>query len=227
MGLQHLGRALVIAPHPDDEILGCGGTMARMVEEGLDVQVAVVTTGRPPAFAEDGVAQVQAEMRKAHALIGVSRTHMLGLPAAALDTVPASELNGALARVVSEVRPDTLFVPFLGDIHTDHQLAFLGAMVAARPRNLDGPTRILAYETLSETNWYAAPLTSPFVPTVHVDIAATLEKKLAAFACFESQVKAFPDERSFRTIEALARLRGSTVYSEAAEAFVLVRAIER
>ncbi|KPH65957.1 PIG-L deacetylase family protein [Novosphingobium aerophilum] len=227
MALQHYGKVLVIAPHPDDEILGCGGTMARMVEEGLDVQVAVITSGRPPAFAADGVARVQAEMRSAHAHIGVSRTHMLDFPAASLDIVPAAELNAAFCRIVRDVQPDTLFVPFLGDIHQDHQLAFLASMVAARPRDRQVPTRVLCYETLSETNWYAAPMTPPFVPNVHIDISGTLQRKLDAFAMFESQVRPFPDERSLITIEALARLRGSTVYCEAAEGFILVRAIER
>ncbi|MFK4873904.1 PIG-L deacetylase family protein [Novosphingobium sp. ZW T3_23] len=227
MPLDHYGTVLVVAPHPDDEILGCGGTMARMAQAGMDVQVVVVTSGRPPAFSEEGVARVQAEMRRAHAHIGVSQVHMLDFPAASLDIVPAAELNAELGRVVRAVRPDTLLVPFLGDIHQDHQLAFLAAMVAARPRDRTVPTRVLAYETLSETNWYAAPLTPPFVPNVHIDIAGTLQRKLEAFAMFESQVRDFPDERSLITIEALARLRGSTVFSEAAEGFVLVRAIER
>lgn len=226
-GLRHYGKVLVIAPHPDDEVLGCGGTMARMAEEGLDVQVAVITSGKPPQFSEEQVAQVQGEMRRAHAHLGVSQVHMLGLPAAALDTLPAADLNAAIGQVVREVRPDTLFLPFLGDIHTDHQLAFLGAMVAARPRDRRGPTRVLCYETLSETNWYAAPMTPAFVPNVHIDISATLARKLEAFAMFESQVKAFPDERSLVTIESLARLRGSSVFAEAAEGFMLVRAIER
>lgn len=226
-GLQHYGKVLVVAPHPDDEVLGCGGTMARMAEEGLDVQVAVVTSGRPPQFSEESVAQVQAEMKRAHAHLGVSQVHMLGLPAAALDTMAAAELNAAVGQLVREVRPDSLFLPFLGDIHADHQLAFLAAMVAARPRDRRVPSRILCYETLSETNWYAAPMTPAFVPNVHIDIAGTLARKLEAFAMFESQVKPFPDERSITTIEALARLRGSTVFSEAAEAFMLVRMIER
>lgn len=227
MGLRHYGKVLVIAPHPDDEVLGCGGTMARMADEGMDVQVAVVTSGRPPQFSEESVLQVQAEMRRAHAHLGVSQVHMLGLPAAALDTMAAADLNAAIGQVVREVRPDTLFLPFLGDIHADHQLAFLAAMVAARPRDRRVPSRILCYETLSETNWYAAPMTPAFVPNVHIDIAGTLARKLEAFGMFESQVKAFPDERSLMTIEALARLRGSCVFAEAAEAFMLVRAIER
>ncbi len=227
MGLAHFGRVLVIAPHPDDEILGCGGTMARLVEEGHVVEACLVTRGRPPAFDEAGVAQVLAEMERAHAHIGVARTHRLDFPAARLDTLASWQINQAIGEVVETVAPDTLFLPFVGDIHLDHQLAFLGAMVAARPRHARVPARILCYETLSETNWLAPPVTPAFVPNCFVDIASTLARKLEAFALFESQVKDFPDERSLKVIESLATMRGGTVFAKAAEAFVVVRQIER
>ncbi|MCJ1960693.1 PIG-L deacetylase family protein [Novosphingobium mangrovi (ex Hu et al. 2023)] len=226
MSLAHFGKVLVVAPHPDDEILGCGGTMARLVQEGHEVEVCLVTRGRPPAFDEEGVARVMAEMEQAHAHLGVSRVHRLDFPAARLDTVPAWQINRAIGEVVEEVAPDTLFLPFVGDIHLDHQIAFLGAMVAARPRNAGVPKRILCYETLSETNWLAAPVTPAFVPNCYIDIGATLQRKLDAFALFESQLKPFPDERSLKTIESLAVVRGSTVFAQAAEAFVVVRQIE-
>ncbi|MFB0612644.1 PIG-L deacetylase family protein [Aurantiacibacter poecillastricola] len=225
--LAQMGRVLVIAPHPDDEILGCGGTMARLLAAGHEVHVVVATTGRPPAFSAESVAKVQGEMKAAHAFLGVTQTHVIDLPAAALDTVPAATVNAEIGRIVDEVKPDTLFVPFYGDVHGDHQLVFTAALVAARPRHAHAPANILAYETLSETNWYAAPVTPAFVPTVYIDIAQTLETKLDAFRQFESQVRPFPEERSVEAIEALARFRGSTVYCEAAEAFVNVRQILR
>ena len=116
-------------------------------------------------------------------------------------------------------------MPFPGDIHRDHQLVFEAAMVAARPAGPVYPLRILAYETLSETNWNAPFLTPAFTPNVFIDIAETLETKLAAFAAFASQVRAFPAERSVEALSALARLRGATVHRAAAEAFVLVREV--
>nr|WP_214197427.1 PIG-L deacetylase family protein [Novosphingobium profundi] len=226
MTLSHFGRVLVVAPHPDDEILGCGGTIARLAEEGHEVDVCLVTRGHPPDFAEDAVLRVIAEMERAHAHIGVTRTHRLDLPAARLDTVPAWRINQAIGEVVEALAPDTLFLPFVGDIHLDHQLAFLGAMVAARPRREHVPVRILCYETLSETNWLAPPITPAFVPNCFIDIAGTLARKLEAFAMFESQVKEFPDERSLKVIESLAVVRGANVFAKAAEAFVIVRQIE-
>ena len=124
-----------------------------------------------------------------------------------------------------ELAPDTLFIPFLGDIHRDHRLIFTAALVAARPRNRQVPTRIYAYETLSETNWAAPGVTEAFIPNVFLDISETLERKLEAFSRFKSQVKATPDERSLKTIRALATVRGSTAFLDAAEAFMMIREV--
>jgi N-acetylglucosamine malate deacetylase 1 len=104
-------------------------------------------------------------------------------------------------------------------------LVFQAALVAARPRHDHAPLRVYAYETLSETNWYAPGVTPTFAPNVYVDVDTTIETKIAAFACFASQVKSFPDERSFEAIRALAAVRGATVHRRAAEAFMLIRQI--
>lgn len=225
--LSHFGRVLIIAPHPDDEILGCGGTMARLADGGGEVVVAIVTTGRPPAFTPDRTALVEREMRQAHEILGVCDCRFLGLPAAGLDTVPAADLNAKFQELIADVRPDTLLLPFVGDIHADHQLCFLAAMVAARPRHAKAPSLIMCYETLSETNWYAAPTTPAFVPNAFVDVSATLDRKLRAFATMESQLRPFPEERSIEALSALATFRGATVHLHAAEAFMIVRQICR
>lgn len=219
------GHVLAIAPHPDDEILGCGGTLARIVDEGGDVTIAVATTGREPGFAAEQVQQVQQEMKRAHQIIGVTDTRLLGLPAAELDTLPAKECNAPFAALVEDLAPDTLLLPFVGDIHIDHQLTFLAAMVAARPRHSGAPRQILCYETVSETNWYAAPTTPAFVPNFFVDISKTLDRKIEAFEAFASQVRPFPEERSIETLRALAAVRGSCVHLRAAEAFMHIRTI--
>jgi LmbE family N-acetylglucosaminyl deacetylase len=223
--LDRAGRTLVIAPHPDDEVLGCGGTIARLAGSGNDVHVAVVTRGRAPRFSADDVTQVRSEALAAHTLLGVAGTHWLDLPAAELDTVPHIDLNRALDGVIRAVAPDTLFLPFAGDIHLDHHLVFRSGLVAARPRAATYPTLILAYETLSETNWSTPCLGPSFAPNVSIDITETLEGKLAAFGCYASQQTAFPHERSVETLRALATLRGATVHRRAAEAFVLIREV--
>ena len=219
-------RVLVIAPHPDDEVLGVGGTIARLTHEGHDVLVTIVTHGDPSMFVPAFIDQGRQEALEAHRLLGVRDTIFLkGFPAALLDTIPHSRLNEALGKVLHDVEPELLFIPFNGDVHLDHRLVFESALVAARPNSTQPVRAIYAYETLSETNWNAAPLTPGFLPNTYFDISAFLEVKLEAMRIFQTQLKSFPHERSLEAIQALARLRGATVGLEAAEAFVLIRAV--
>ena len=217
---------LIVAPHPDDEVLGVGGTIARFAHEGHDVFVTIVTHGDPSMFDPIFIEQGRQEALEAHRLLGVRDTIFLeGFPAALLDTVPHSQLNEALGKVLHDVEPELLFIPFNGDVHLDHRLVFESALVAARPNSTQQVQAIYAYETLSETNWNAALLTPGFLPNTYFDISAFLEVKLEAMNIYQTQLKPFPHERSLETIRALARLRGATVGFEAAEAFVLIRSV--
>lgn len=219
------GRTLVVAPHPDDEVLGAGGTIARLADEGQEVWVCVVTTGAPPLFDAAFVQQIRAEAAEAHAILGVHETRYLDQPAAGLSETPHAVLNAAIGALVREVEPQTLLVPFVGDIHMDHQLIALSSLVAARPHAGAFPVRVLAYETLSETNWNAPYLAPGFTPNTFVDIADTLPRKLDAMRCYRSQLRPAPDERSLEALSALATLRGATVHRHAAEGFVHLRGI--
>ena len=221
--LEVFGRTLVVAPHPDDETLGAGGTIARLAKAGHQVTVAVVTTGQPPDYSASDVAKVRHEAEQAHAILGVRQTLWLDLPAARLVETPRRALNAALQKVIAQTEPTTMLLPFVGDVHIDHQLTFEAGMVAARPHQAAYPATILAYETLSETNWNAPYLTPGFLPNVFIDITDTLELKLAAMRTYGSQLRASPHERSIEALKALATLRGATVHRPAAEAFVLVR----
>ena len=221
-----MSKVLVIAPHPDDEVLGVGGTIARLAYEGHDVFVAIVTHGDPSMFDPAFIAQGRKEALEAHRLLGVRDAIFLeGFPAALLDTIPHARLNEALQKVLHNVEPEILFIPFYGDVHLDHRLIFESALVAARPNRTQQVQVIYAYETLSETNWNAAPLTPGFLPNTYFDISAFLEVKLQAMSIYQTQLKPFPHERSLEAIRALARLRGATVGFEAAEAFMLIRSV--
>jgi len=219
------GRTLVVAPHPDDEVLGAGGTIARLASEGEEVFVAIVTEGKPPSFDPAQTARIQAEAAEAHRALGVKETVWLRLPAAQLAETAHAIVNGALLELVRRLSPQTVLVPFVGDMHMDHQLTFTSALVACRPHQAEFPKLILAYETLSETNWNAPYLSPGFLPNVFVDITGHLEAKLEAMQLFASQLRQPPHERSIATLRALATLRGATVMTHAAEAFVLVRQV--
>ena len=218
-------NVLVLAPHADDEVLGCGGTIARHVSEGDSVVIVVATRGLPELFSDEYMEQVRGEARKAHAVLGVAETRFLEFPAPVLDTVPRYKIAGAIAKVIRDAQPRTLYIPHHGDIHSDHLHLHHAALVAARPLATCPVRKILAYETVSETEWAPPHSDAPFFPTCFIDISEHLEKKLEAMACFESQVQQPPDARSLRTLEALARVRGATIARDAAEAFVLIREI--
>ena len=218
-----MNRVLVVAPHPDDEVLGVGGTILRHLAEGDEVHVMICTRGEESRFGLEQVERVQAEARAVHEFLSLTGSHFLDLPAARLDTLPGSDLNEAIRNVLSEVKPDVLYVPHVGDVHRDHQLIFQAAMVGSRPPGDHYPRRILAYETVSETDWYAAPMTPPFVPNVYIDISSFLDRKLEAFLKYASQVRPAPDQRSVESLRALATTRGHTMGFQYAEAFMLVR----
>ena len=217
---------LVIATHPDDEVLGCGGAILRHASRGDRVDVVVVTRGAPDLYAEDQVKALRKELDSAHAILGVSAVHFLDFPAPKLDLVPAHELADALGAQILSIRPSVVYIPHRGDLHSDHRSVFGAALVAARPVGNPVVRRVLSYETLSETEWAAPVAEDAFLPSVFIDITGFLEKKQQALAAYRSQLKDFPHPRSLQAVEALARLRGSTAGVGAAEAFQLIREIE-
>ena len=218
-------RILVIAPHPDDEVLGCGGVMARHVAEGDEVHVVVVGRGIPEKYSDESVARSRRELSRAHEVLGVTDCHFLDFPVPRLDVVPSHELADALGSLLREVAPHTVYLPHHGDIHADHYHVHMATLVAARPLADCPVRRLLAYETLAETEWARPSPETVFCPTVFVDIGPYLEKKIESMACYESKLVASPHPRSLETIRVLARLRGSAVHLESVEAFMQVREI--
>lgn len=217
-------KVLVIAPHPDDEVLGAGGTMHRLAAEGHDITVAIVTKGWAPLFPESQVAQVRAEAQAANSLLGVKRVRFMDLPVTRLSALPENELNAAFDRLVQEEKPEWVFLPFAGDRHEDHRQVFDAALVALRPvAGRSYVKRLLCFETVSETHWSVSQIEPNFEPHVWCDIGAHLEYKLSALKRYESQVRPAPDARSLEAVAALATWRGSVVGLKAAEGFVEVR----
>jgi LmbE family N-acetylglucosaminyl deacetylase len=219
-------RVLVIAPHPDDEIIGVGGTIAKRTAAGDEVYICVVTKGIPPVFDEVFIEQGRRECREADRLLGVKETIFLDFPAVMLETIPRYEFNGRIGDVVSKIMPDEVYIPHRGDMQLDHQMVVDAAMVALRPKYKHIVKRIYAYETLSETGWNIPNTTNEFIPTVYEDISNTISKKLEAMNIFQSQLAEFPAARSLGAIKALAKYRGATVNVTAAEAFTLIREIK-
>ncbi len=219
-------RVLVIAPHPDDELIGAGGTIAKRSRRGDEVYVCVVTKGTPPIFSEDFIEQGRNECRMADTMLGVKQTIFLDLPAVMLETVPRYQLNGKIDEVVKKIKPDEVYIPHRGDMQIDHQMVVDASMVALRPKFSHVVKRIYAYETLSETGWNIPNAANEFIPTVYEDITDTFSQKMEAMGIFKSQLSDFPAARSLGAIEALARYRGAMVGVAAAECFSLIREIK-
>lgn len=218
---------LILAPHPDDEVLGCGATIKRLSNEGHNLFVLVVTRGSSKFYSDDKIENVRNEALQAHKILGVQQTFFLDFPAPELDTVPLADISREISKVLSENKINVLYLPHRGDIHNDHRVVFNAGLVAARPVGGCTVTEIYAYETLSETEWAAPFADDAFIPTCFVNVEETLNAKMEAMKCFKSQLKAFPNPRSLETIEALAKLRGATVGFKAAEAFMVIRQIIR
>ena len=219
-------NVLVISPHPDDEVLGLGGTINRLAAEGHKVTVAVVTRGWAPLFPDEQVARVRTEAQKANGILGTKELKFLDLPVTTLHAIPESELNKVFIDLVSDVKPEYVFIPFPGDRHEDHRQVFDACMVALRPVPSNNfVKKIFAYETVSETHWAAPGVEPVFDPQHYVDIANHLETKCRAMQAYKSQVRPVPDARSIEAIKALATWRGSVVGLPAAEAFAIIRSI--
>jgi LmbE family N-acetylglucosaminyl deacetylase len=218
---------LIVAPHPDDEVLGCGGIMKKFSARGDSVFVLIVTRGKPEKYSESRIIKVRDEALRAHKILGVTETRFFDFPAPDLDRVSLADISEAIFSIISEFKIDTLFLPHRGDIHHDHKIVFNAGLVASRPVNEYSVKRIFSYETLSETEWAAPYCDDAFMPTYFVDISKEIGDKMNAFSSFKSQIRPFPSSRSLENIEALAKFRGATVGIQRAEAFMVIRIIEQ
>lgn len=218
-------KVLIFAPHRDDEVLGCGGTMLKRKTAGDYIAVCLVTA-REGDILPESTQRIHDEMKRCHAFIGVDE--YIGFPFGAnkLEHFSRLDFNKAFDDAVRRVQPDEVYLPFWGDMQKDHQMTVDGAMVALRSKYSYAPKRIYAYETLSETGINVPTLNNTFIPTVYEDISDYLEGKLEALNFYESQLHPFPDLRSIETVEALAKFRGATVNVKAAEAFMLIRELK-
>ncbi len=220
---------LVLAPHADDEVLGMGGAIARFIQEGKRVVIAVLTGHGEtphPLWPESSWDVIRKECRIAASILGVSAEDVLfrELPAACLDTVPAWKINAVIGELVKDIQPEEVYVPFHFDLHGDHAASAYGLYVAARPylQQARCIRRVLAYETPSETHLAPPYLFPGFQPNVYISVAETLGLKLQAMRAYHSQLQPDGLPRSISSLKAIATLRGAHIGSEAAEGFVLL-----
>lgn len=219
-----MAKVLVIAPHPDDETLGAGGTLLRHIASGDEVYWCVVTH----AFADSTDAYRKERLlmiEKVSRAYGFVKHFLLNFPAAALDTVPIQRLIDALSNVIQEVRPEIVYSVGDSDVNTDHDVVYRAVMVATKPVYVSFIKEILLYEIPSSTNWSFPQKGSKFQPNVFVDITSFIKRKLDLLMEFGYEIKKAPHPRSLDITREWNIVRGSTIMVMFAEAFMLARKI--
>lgn len=216
-------KTIVIAPHPDDEVLGVGGTLLRRKAEGAKVAWLIVTNITAEAgWSEVKIKQRANEIKKVTALFGFDSVFELNFPTTQLDQVSMSCLVTAVSEIFKSFEPEEVFVPHFSDVHTDHRIVFDVVAACTKWFRHESVRRVLAYETLSETD-FGLGVNQAFRPNVFVNIEPYIEGKLTAMDIYESELGNFPFPRSHKAIQALATLRGVASGFKAAEAFELLR----
>lgn len=215
-------RVLVIAAHPDDEVLGVGGTLALHARAGHKVSSVIVCAGNLK-HDPDGANRVWDQAHAAAAKLGYSDLRLLDFPDQALDTFSLTEVITPIEEIVEQVRPNVVYLQYGYDINRDHQLLFQAALVATRPLEAFIEA-IYAFDTVSSTEW-AYPRS--FNPDTWVDISETLEQKIAAMACYETELRDWPHPRSLHSLRVKAESAGSQVVCPAAETFMTIRRVTR
>jgi N-acetylglucosamine malate deacetylase 1 len=216
-------NVLVVAAHPDDEILGVGGTVASHVAKRDKVRVAVMCEGVTSRYSSNRDGEIRKQANEAARIIGVTDLVLGDWPDQRLDTLPECELANKVHQLIEEVQPEVIYTHFGGDINRDHRILAEAVLVAARPYSAPSVREIIMFETPSSTEWGSPTLTVPFQPNLYVDISEFMERKVKAFSCYSAEVQQYPHPRSLAALADRARYWGSVVNRPSAEAFMLVR----
>lgn len=223
---------LVIASHPDDEVLGCGGTIARFTNEGYEVYTLILGEGitsrdekRDRTKRDNEIKELKRNIKKANKIVGVKDTFAFDFPDNRFDTVPLLDIIKTIEKVKEQITPDLIFTHHHGDLNIDHQITFKAVMTAFRPIKGETVREIYSFEVPSSTEWNIPSSTTDFMPNYFVDVSKTLEIKIMALKEYKLEVREFPHPRSAEAIKIIAKHWGIQVGLEAAEAFEVVRFI--
>jgi len=220
---------LVVAAHPDDEVLGCGGTMARLANEGREVRIAILAEGMTSRYPQRENADqkhldhLHGNARQAAHEVGAKEVLLTKLPDNRLDTVPLLDVVKIVEELIAKFDPAVIYTHHPGDLNVDHGVVYRAVLTASRPLPGQRVREIYAFEVASSTEWAFQRLEPSFRPNVFVDISSTLENKVAALACYDTETRKFPHPRSPEAVRAIAMRWGSVAGFPAAEAFELIR----
>lgn len=214
------GNVLVIAAHPDDELLGSGGTLKKLMNEGYNVITVIVAKGRKEE--EHHMNQI---VLNANKHIGIDEVIFLEHPNLLLEMMPLHVLNKDIEALIEKYDPSIIFTHHYGDVNRDHQILFQAVLTATRPLPGKKPVELICFETVSSSEWGQQSDDKNFKPTYFVDITDTIDKKIEALKFYDVEMMPFPHPRSYKGVEYLARMRGMTIGVEYAEAFEIIRRV--
>jgi len=219
-------NTLVIAPHPDDELLGCGGTLLRKASENEKIGWVIMTSmKKEDGWSEDRINKRENEIEKVRKALKIKKENVyrLNFSPARLDEYAQGEIIEAVSKVFKDFKPQEIFIPHSGDVHSDHRVCFNAVEACTKWFRHSYIEKVITYETISETDAGIENI-NPFKPNIFVDISETLQMKWDLLQIYESEIKNFPFPRSEKAIKSLARYRGSQSGFNAAEAFCLLKA---
>jgi LmbE family N-acetylglucosaminyl deacetylase len=222
---------LVVAAHPDDEVLGCGASIARFSREGDKVFVAILGEGITSRYDkrdeahEEQTRLLQGNSAQVAQLLGVSELFSYSLPDNRFDTQPLLDIVKIIESLINMIRPEAVYTHHFGDLNVDHEITFRAVLTATRPLG-DCPVKDLyAFEIPSSTEWGFQKLRQAFAPNVFIDVSSTIEAKIQAMGVYESERRSFPHPRSPEALRAIAQRWGSVANVGFAEAFELIRSV--
>ncbi len=218
-------RVVVIGAHPDDELLGAGGTLAGHILAGDEVHAIVVTDGAGSRYPPEYVAMLRKQAHRAAEVMGFASLRLLSLPDQRLDTVPLIELTQCLEGVLDEIGPEIVYTHFPEDVNADHRLVAGCAWTACRPYSRPNVRKFMAFETPSSTEWALSMPGTQWQPNLFVDVTDTLPIKVAAMECYETELRDYPHPRSSRALRERAAYWGSHIGRVAAEPFMVLREV--
>lgn len=224
-------KILVIAAHPDDEVLGMGGTIKKLVNKGAEVHLLIVTDGSTSQYRNDKYLQKIIDEKKTETkncadILGVKAIYYGNLPDMKLDAVPHIQINQVVEKYIDEVRPDTVFTHFWGDVNADHQNVYKSTLVAVRPVMGQLVKRLYCYQVPSSTEWTPCKPDTMFVPNVFIDISEFAEQKYEAFTKYTTELRDYPHPRSVQYLRETDIANGLKVGLNCAEQFMLLREID-
>ena len=220
---------LVIAAHPDDEIIGCGGTIARHVARGDSVDIVILAEGATARQGDTFPAELSAlrtAANNAAKTVGGKPPRLFGLPDNRLDTLPLLDIVQKIEAVVDEIRPQTVYTHHIGDLNIDHRITHQATLTACRPLPGSSVKNLFAFEVASSTEWSIDGAGGAFHPNYFVDVSRHIDQLKAAVDHYRLEMREFPHSRSWKYIEAQLNFRGASVGLEAAEAFQVIRQID-